>query len=163
MKKIDISTPTYPNTFALVDDEDYERINSHNWHASKLNGILYATRCFRRRGRRWSIPMHRAIMNLPKGFEVDHRSGNGINNQKYNLRTCTHQQNLMNRKLNSNSTSGYKGVSWYKRNNKWQVNIQKDGKQLFLGYYTCLIKAAKAYDAVAKELFGEYARLNFTD
>ena len=67
----------------------------------------------------------------------------------------------MNRKLNSNSTSGYKGVSWSKRNGRWITNIKINGQNKYVGSFTCLMKAAKAYDAAAIRLFKEFARLNF--
>jgi hypothetical protein len=105
--------------------------------------------------------MHRVIMNAPSGMLVDHRDGNGLNNQKSNLRICNRKQNQQNRPMNSNNKSGYKGVCWNKRSNKWRSGIRVDNKDIFLGSFFCLVKAAKAYDEAAKKYFGEFAYLNF--
>jgi hypothetical protein len=68
---------------------------------------------------------------------------------------------MQNRKLHSNSTSGFTGVYWSPRRNKWRANIYAHGKKVFLGRYDDLLKAARAYDAAARELHGEFATLNF--
>ena len=162
MKYIDISTKKYPNTFALVDDCDYEELNKYRWHAVKASGgLIYANRTPRIKGKNKPIKMHTAIMGHVDGKQVDHRSGDTLDNQRANLRHCSHAENMMNRKINSNNTSGYKGVSWDKAMNKWLASIQLNGKSIHIGYFFCLIKAAKAYDTAAVELFGEFARLNF--
>ena len=88
---------------------------------------------------------------------------NNLNNQRYNLRKCTHQQNLQNRQLNKNNTSGYKGVKWAKRNKKWRVRIGTPPNRKHIGLFTCVIKAAKAYDKRVFELSPEFAYLNFPD
>ena len=111
--------------------------------------------------------MHRLIMDpIPDGMQVDHVNHNGLDNRKKNLRICTSQQNTWNAqkpKLNRESSSQYKGVSWYKRYNKWVARGTHDGKRITLGYYNCEKEAARAYDAAAKKYFGEYAHLNFPD
>jgi hypothetical protein len=162
MKKIDISTPKYPDTFALVDDEDYEKLNSFNWHADKGRHTLYAERT------KWNgksyvkFKMHRDIMQSPQGADVDHRDGNGLNNQRHNLRPCTRSQNQHNRRLQGGS-SVYKGVHWNKDAKKWHGTIQCNKEKFHLGLFTDEIEAAKAYDNKAKELFGEFAYLNFPE
>lgn len=160
MKKIDISTKKHPNTFALVDDCDFERLNQWKWHAVNRGNTLYAERLELRFGK--NTAMHRMILGITdKHIQADHRDGNGLDNRRSNLRTCTHAENNRNKARGSRNTSGYKGVSWKKEHAKWGANICFGGKQVFLGYFFCLIKAAKAYDAAAKELHGEFARLNF--
>ena len=106
--------------------------------------------------------MHREILNLTLGnkLRVDHKNCNGLDNQKQNLRFATKSQNGMNQKIRM-GTSKYKGVSWHKNRNKWAVWICNNGKRQYLGYFTNEVDAAQAYDRKAKELFGEYARLNF--
>ncbi len=102
-------------------------------------------------------------MNTPEDKHTDHEDGNGLNNQKSNLRIVTNAQNHMNKKGNRNTSSKYKGVCWNKESNKWTSSITLNQKQTHLGYFTCEKKAAKAYDKKAKELFGEYSRLNFKE
>ena len=104
--------------------------------------------------------MHRVIMDAPKGMHVDHINGNGLDNRRENLRLCTNSQNHMNRKTHRDSSSKYKGVSWNKRNSKWQAYIGSGIKRKNLGYFASESDAAKAYDIKAKECFGEFARLN---
>jgi len=156
MKKIDISTPTYSNTFALVDDADFEWLNQWKWHPHSTGQLLYVRRTANGKG----LLMHRLIVgNSSK--KTDHRDRNGLNNQRFNLRTATHAQNMANRKIQRNNKSGYKGVCWSKQAKKWRAQIKINGKGRYLGEYFCLIKAAKAYDEVAKENYGEFARTNF--
>ena len=143
---------------ALVDDEDFERVNKLNWHANKSDNKFYARTNIRVNGKRTCMKMHKFIID---GIEIDHVDSNGLNNQKHNLRSCTHHQNMMNKSPHINCTSKYKGVSWKVKINKWQCQISINGNVIYLGVYTNEIDAAKEYDKKAKELFGEFAYLNF--
>jgi hypothetical protein len=107
---------------ALVDDEDFERLNQFKWRNSKTPNNLYAeSGAFLR--------MHRLIMNCPDGLIVDHIDGDGLNNQKSNLRICSHQDNICNtRKTPGKFASDYKGVTKPKWDNRWQATICRDGK-----------------------------------
>jgi len=165
MKKIDISTKAHPNTFALVDDEDFGAVSKYHWNIvnPSISRTMYAQRYIVINGSKGSVIMHREIMQVDHGSEIDHRNGNGLDNQKHNLRICTHQQNLQNRQRNRNNKSGYKGVRWSKRINRWRVRIGTYPKRRCGGSYTCLIKAAQAYDRLAKEMYGEFAWLNFPE
>jgi hypothetical protein len=104
------------------------------------------------------IWMHRFIMNTPDGMETDHRDMIRLNNQRYNLRTCTKAQNQRNRTKLSNNTSGFKGVTF--NNGRIQSQIKIDGKLIYLGTFPTPIKAAQAYNDAAIKYFGEFARLN---
>jgi hypothetical protein len=113
-----------------------------------------------------AVLMHRIVMETPEGSFTDHIDGNGLNNTRNNLRICTKHQNQMNRRLPTTNKTGYKGVSVYRSKRKkflWRSEIQMNRKTIYLGLYFCLIKAAKAYDEAAKELFGEFAKLNFPE
>lgn len=147
MKKIALTQ----NKFALVDDEDYERLNQYKWYFSHYG---YAVRPR-------NIFMHRVILKLIKGQEGDHRDLNTLNNQKFNLRAATRSQNNANHSLQRNNTSGYKGVSFNKRIKRFVAYTKVAGKYIHLGLFDDPILAAKAYDLAAKKYFGEYARLNF--
>lgn len=167
MRKINISTPTYPDTFVLVDDEDYNDLIKHKWRSEKHKDLCYAVRQYtsKKEGAKKSyriwVGMHRFIMNCPKGLEVDHRDGNGLNNQKSNLRICTRHQNSMNRRRRKGS--GYKGVYPYDDGSKWTASVFISGNIIRLGIFTCEKTAAKCYDKVAKLAFGEFACLNFPE
>ena len=166
MKKIELSKQSKKNKgkyFALVDDEDFERVNKFRWCMDIQHGIYYAVRTVRdNTGRCSQEIMHRKIMNCETEKIIDHIDGNGLNNQKSNLRFCTNQQNQMNRKPNEKSESRFKGVVFdHNNNNKCRALIRNNGKLKSIGYFKNEIDAAKAYDKAAKECFGEFARLNF--
>ncbi len=157
MKKI----PLTQGKFALVDDEDYKALSAYKWYACKSIGKMYARRNIRVDGKQRSLLMHIAIMGKLPGKEIDHLSGDGLNNQRHNLRHCTHTENMNNQGPRARNFSGYKGVSWDKESKKWRVQIAVGSKKFLLGHFTCLIKAAKVYDKKAKELHGEFVWLNF--
>jgi hypothetical protein len=149
MKKILLTQ----NRFTLVDDEDFEKLNKYNWCVSSG----YAVGGTNRNGH---FKMHRIILGVKRGQEVDHIDGNRLNNQKSNLRIASRTQNQMNRKIQINNHSGFKGVSWCKRTKKWLVQIRVKTKTIFLGYFEERIDAANVYNETAKRFFGQYAKLN---
>jgi hypothetical protein len=162
MKKIDISTPKHPDTFSLVDDYNFTRLNQWKWIAVEpYKGLLYAARSIQIDGKQRRLYMHNEIMPPVKGTMTDHQNGNGVDNQRHNLRRCTNAENGRNRGIQSNNTSGYKGVTWNIAGNKWKAQIMYEGEGVYLGAFTCLIKAAKAYDTAALKYHGEFANLNF--
>lgn len=152
--------PLTQGQFAIVDDADYDWLNQWKWYArySKYTKTYYARRRFDGN----IILMHRQILGL--GFrdkrQGDHKNHNTLDNRRNNIRVCTCQENQRNRKPRLNTTSGYKGVSWYSRIKKWQAHIQADGKREHLGYFKKEKDAALAYNKAARNLFGEFVWLN---
>lgn len=144
---------------AIVDLDDFEKINQFNWYAewSPATRSFYAAR---RDADHKYVCMHRFILGLNGKPQGDHRNGNTLDNRRENLRPCTAQQNRFNQKRRSNNTSGYKGVSRF-RGKKWWSCIRIDGRTLHLGFYTSKTEAARAYDVAARKHFGEFARTNF--
>src|SRR5271169_4932295 len=121
MKIIELSQ----NQIALVDDEDFERVNQFKWCAcwNKHTKSFYAQRTDRSGYKQKLIGMHRFIMNVTDSkTHIDHKSHNTLDNQKENLRLCTNSQNHMNQKVQEHS-SIYKGVGLHKLSNKWQSRI----------------------------------------
>lgn len=145
---------------ALVDDEDFDTLNSFKWCAQKNGNNFYAIRGIRVGRKTQTIHMHRLIKGAPIGFEIDHKDGNGLNNQRNNLRVCTRSENQMNKRKQEGLSSIYKGVSFHKREGKWRAVIMINGKAINLGDFASEIEAAKAYDAKAIALFCEFANLN---
>jgi hypothetical protein len=143
---------------ALVDDDDFEYLNQWKWCACKFTHTWYALRVKKINGISNKIYMHGLIMNKNIKVKVDHFNHDGLDNQKKNLRICTHKQNC----YNSRPKKGfkYKGVSFLKDTNKWASYIKFNYKKISLGRYHTEIEAAKAYNEKAKELFGEFAYLN---
>ena len=153
--------PLTQGKIALVDDEDYERLNRHRWYAQKSRYTYYAVRkSSRKQGKQRTIYMHKEILDIPLGFETDHKNHFGLDNRKANIRSCTRGENQHNRRQ-QNGASKYKGVTWYKGLRKWQAQIRFDGKTIHLGQFYLEIDAARTYDRKAKELFGEFAHTNF--
>lgn len=145
--------------FALVSPEDFDELNQFKWYANKIGSIFYAMRNTKGTDGKWrSERMHRRILKPVGGKEVDHINGDGLDNRRSNLRIATHAENIRNRKLNSNSTSGYKGVS--KRWNRWRARIKHNGVEYFIGHFDSPEAAAEAYNLKAIELHGEFAKLN---
>lgn len=163
MKRIDISTKKYPNVFALVDDEDFEWLNQWKWYARQSRTMIYVHRYSYKDGKSRSICMHRLITRASDDFQVDHINHNGLDNRRINLRKCTPSQNQGNSRLRVSNTSGYKGVVWHKRDNRWRAVIKINGDRKYLGEFFCIVKAAKAYDAAARKYHGEFANTNFKE
>jgi hypothetical protein len=145
------------NQVALVDDEDFERLNQFKWCANKIGNTFYAISSINIDGIKKNVYMHRYIIS---GKHIDHIDGNGINNQKINLRICTHKENMMNQYKRSNLSSIFKGVSFYKPTKKWRCQININGKNTYLGCFISEIEAAKAYNKKAIENYGKFANLN---
>ena len=145
--------------FAIVDEEDFERVNQYTWAAHKFNHTYYASRHATKDGKKALQLIHRFIMGEHHEF-IDHKNGEGLFNAKSNLRSCTKQENQMNQRSQINCTSIYKGVCWDKKCSKFMAYISKSNRRKHLGYFTDEIEAAKAYNKKAIELFGEFARLN---
>ena len=163
-----IESPKYGKHTVLIDEEDWERVSQHKWrlHASNRKNEFYAKTEVRhleshQHQRRKTLMLHRLIMDPPSGFIVDHRNHNGLDNRKENLRICTMQENLQNRRANKNSKCGYKGVE--RVGNRYRASIHVNGIKRSLGRYDTPEEAARAYDAKAIELFGEYAHLNLPE
>jgi len=89
---------------------------------------------------------------------IDHINGDRSDNRWENLREATPLQNQFNRKANSASTTGLKGVCFHKKNNTYQARIVIDGKIKSLGYFKSKEMAAAAYQREAKVLHGEFYR-----
>lgn len=140
---------------ALVDDSDYEWLSKFKW---RYNSAGYAARHSPwENGTRKTIYMHVLIGNGRPGFEVDHINHDKLDNRRSNLRVCTKKDNSHNRPIGRNNTSGYKGVFSNKNRKRWLVYI----KNQYVGCFDDKIEAAKAYDAKARELYGEFACTNF--
>jgi len=148
---------------ALVDDEDYNRINAHKWCAQWHRNArsFYATRGSRDGyGKRRAIHMHREVMGTETCECVDHINHNTLDNRRDNLRVCSNSQNQANQRLSTKNTSGFKGVYWYKERGKWRVNLKVNNKRCHCGYFVTALEAAIAYDKAAREAFGEFALTN---
>lgn len=147
----------------VVDDEYYDILSQYKWQCHNN----YAKRAGpRRNNKQTKIYMHRVVMELsgitiPSEMQIDHISRNKLDNRKENLRIASRAQNQRNHSIRNSNTSGYKGVYWHTKANKWVSQINIDGIGTHLGLFSNIIHAALAYDRAAKEHHGEFAFLNF--
>lgn len=150
--------------FLIVDDEDGHLVANTCWHEDAQG---YVRRSVKIPGTRRNIhyTLHRTVLGLSPGDGkiVDHINRNKKDCRKANLRVVLAQQNAINISKKSNNTSGFRGVSRHNSypSKPWKATLQCRGKLYYLGCFTTKEEAAKAYDQKAKELFGEFAVLNF--
>lgn len=143
----------------LVDPEDAWLLE-YKWYIhNNGDGNLYAARNVHQDGKKTIIRLHRIIMGHPS-LQVDHINGDGLDNQRSNLRLATNAENQFNRGASRSSASGFKGVVWHARPRLWNARIKLNGKQRSLGYFQVASDAARAYDREAIRVFGERARTN---
>jgi hypothetical protein len=148
--------PLRYGSFTHVDAIDYHRLTTFDWF-SRIDGYVYG---IPKTGERRIVSLSRIIMSAPPNTVVDHKDGNPLNNRRSNLRFCTQRQNTYNRRLNTNSTSGYKGVHWHKRNRVWVAYLDHNKTRRHLGCFHSADLAARAYNIAARQCHGQFARLN---
>lgn len=160
MKRVELTQGMH----ALIDDEDYLLVNQYNWcvlQTAHRHWVAVTGPNKKTEGK--LLYMHRLIMNIGPGQQVDHREHyeDYIDNQKSNLRLCTNAENQYNqRKQLKKTSSQYKGVHWNKQRCKWQVRINVNRKTNHLGLFIDEDEAARTYNVAAIEHFGEFAKLN---
>lgn len=161
-----VEIPLTRGFVALVDDQDAEKVQGRKWHAHHSDSRVYAGREERDTvtGAKRFVYMHRVIAGASDSMQVDHKNHETLDNRRENLRLCTTSENQRNqRRVSENRSSLFKGVHFYKARQKWTASIMVNGSTIHLGYYTDEIAAAKAYDAAAREHFGEFAYVNFEE
>jgi len=149
--------PLTKGRFAKVDDSDFEYLNQWKWSLDENRWGGYA---IRNNGKGGTIRMHRELLNPKKKDLVDHINGDGLDNQRQNLRVATAQQNAWNSRRMKRNTSGFRGVSKHSKSKLWQARIYFGGKTFFLGLFDSPMEAAKRYQEYAKKLRGEFASEN---
>ena len=158
--------PLTKGKIALVDDADFEWLSQWRW--------CYNSRGYAARGQRVgprilnktkTVLMHREVLGISgeefSDTNVDHKNRDRLDNRRENLRICTDADNRANSGRRSDNTSGYKGV--FRKRTGWQAQVKKGGKSVFCKTFRTPEEAARAYDEVAKKLFGEFANLNFPE
>lgn len=146
MKRIKLTQGKY----ALVDDADFEWLNQWKWYAMNLHGFWYAATWIQK-----NVYMHRLILDAPKGKDVDHINHDTLNNQRQNIRVCTHQQNTQNHLC--------QGVFFDKngqRRKRWLAHIGLNGKQIKLGRFKTKKEAFQVRKKAEQRFFKEFAYVN---
>jgi hypothetical protein len=147
---------------ALIDREDLPLVQGRFWYVKgDPDRTHYAMTTVRTKAGWEALSMHRLLLNVLPGFQVDHRNGNGLDNRRFNIRIATVVDNARNTRIHRDNKVGFKGVHFDKRNGKFRAHIGLNGRSRYIGSYKTAENAAKAYDEAAIEYFGEFARLNF--
>jgi hypothetical protein len=143
---------------AVISSEDFDRVSAYHWSLRPSRYTDYVARYEVREQVVHGIQLHRFLLNPGLNLFVDHQDGNGLNNTRENLRTCTPGQN----QANSAAKGGrrYKGA-YPAKGKGFTAIIKKNYKAIYLGTFPTEIEAARAYDQKALEIHGEFARLNF--
>jgi len=152
----------------LVDEADWEKVKSLNWHISKHKAkgrtLFYVSHSYKLSGKNKSLKLHRFLLNPERFKLVDHKNGNGLDNRRENLRESSKAQNAFNQIKISGTSSSFKGVFWRKDLKKFEAYIKtsQTGKPVrkYLGLFVNEVDAARAYNEAALTYFGEFARLN---
>lgn len=148
--------------FALVDNNDYERLALHKWCIVRSHGVPYARRTDYAFGRRkpQRVWMHKDILHACG--VVDHVNGDTLDNRKENLRECTRTENARNQRGHTNKKSSqFKGVFRRLRHkHPWYAMISVNGKLQHIGVFGNELDAAKAYNEAALKFHGVFARVN---
>lgn len=141
----------------LIDLEDVEKCSKYNWSICMYHSHR------REDGDWWYASntkiglLHRFIMNAPKGVDIDHIDHNTEDNRKQNLRICSTVENSRNSRMQCNNTSGYKGVCWDKREDKWMAYLKINYGHKTLGYFTNLDDAIECRKRAELNTYGEYS------
>jgi hypothetical protein len=149
--------------FAQVSDEDYEAVSKIRWYPAIRNYTTYAIARIRNpfTGKKFQIQLHRFILGITdETIIVDHKDGDGLNCRRDNIRIATRSQNAANVRKNI-GTSKYMGVYWRASENKWIARVRYEKKSYYVGKFDNELEAAIARDKKAKEIHGDFARLNF--
>ncbi len=155
--------PLTQGKVALVDDEDFERVNQLKWCAMWNGFKWYAINAtgYRKYLHQFLLP------DIPL---IDHRNGNGLDCQRSNMRPADDTRNLRNAGKRRGSTSSrFKGVYWRTKTQivkgkeyryaDWHARINIP-KCIHLGYFDSEVSAALAYNEAALKHFGEFAKPN---
>lgn len=140
---------------AVANLVDFEHLRKFNWRVKRNGRTNYAisdtggVRTY----------MHREVLKTTE--LIQHKNDDGLNNCRYNIFASCALHNQQFKRKNLNASSQYKGVSWYRRDRRWQASIRINGKSTALGMFQSELLAAMEYDKAALKHFGEHAKLNF--
>ncbi len=155
--------PLSRGLLALVDPDWVPILEQWNWCAVRdtRSGRFYAKRLPSRSSGlpRVHIHMARVVLGMDlHGMSLvpDHINKNGLDNRSLNLRLATNAENLRNRGLQKNSSTGFTGVYFDKRFNRYYARIKFNGEYRHLGCFRTAQDAHARYCEEAIKLHGEF-------
>lgn len=152
------TVPLTRNAVALIESADAELVGPFTWVLSSgAKRPDYAVT----RSTGATVYLHRLILGAGAGDFVDHINRDGLDCRRSNLRFATPQGNMANVARRRSNPCPFKGVRPRCDGKKWTARVQFNGRGIHLGSFDTAEDAARAYDAKAVELFGEFAGLNF--
>lgn len=142
----------------LVDSKDFEHLNQFKWRKKKSDGgtQFHAVRTVTVGKNTLTVRMHRVIMDADTDEIVIHMNDNGLDNRSSNL-ALKRKSRWVARAIES----GFRGVRKANKKQGFVSEINFAGSDYHIGNFQTAIEAAKAYDSVARKLYGDDARLNF--
>lgn len=146
-----VGVPLTQGKVALINAADLPLVRGYKWMAQRHRKTFYA------KAKSGRLRMHKLLTGVNL---IDHKNGNGLDNRRENLRSCTPLENSWNRR-GPKGASGFYGVSWHSQHNKWMARITVSGRRVSLGYFNSETEAARVYDRECKRLRGVFAVLNF--
>lgn len=146
--------PLSNGLFAIIDRSDYELVCNAKWNYHRG----YALKSQMKNGVSRKVYMHRVINGTPDGMLTDHRNGNRLDNRRSNLRTANRFQNEQNKGITKRNRSGFKGVWFCKKSNRFQAQIRFSRKKIYLGSFQTAKEASDAYSKASLEMHGEFSR-----
>jgi hypothetical protein len=146
--------PLTKGAVAKLDYEDWLVQKNFNWH---LTCKGYAARNVKIGHLKYKyLLLHRAILFVPEGMDIDHINKDPLDNTRANLRVCSRSENMFNKKIYKSNKLGLKGV--YPKHGRFCAVIQSFGKRVHLGYFDTPLEASAAYEAAAIKHFGNFAK-----
>lgn len=142
------------------DLEDYDKIKNYCWYLAG-HGYLKARSLKSDNFKADKIYLHRVVMDAKDNEIIDHIHHNkneyNRDNRKSNLRIVGYSENGMNATISKNNKSGYRGVYFNNKYQKWETKIHVNGKDVYLGRYDDLTMAVKARHDAELKYYGEYS------
>lgn len=159
-----VQIPLTQGKVALIDEADYPYVAQFKWYAHNSRGKFYAARQTRVGPyKQKRVFLHIELMQPPDGMQVEHISGDSLDCRRENMRHSTQAENNRNKGRHRNAKNPYVGV--FKMGPRyvsapWRAYIGHEGKVIHLGYFSTPEEARDVRDAKARELHGEFARMN---
>ena len=150
--------PLSQGKFALVDDEDYDRLAVHKWSCTRGGYAVRRRRAHEPKTTPPMIYMHHIIIERPAGSQIDHINRDRLDNQRANLRAVAPILNSANTVYKRpNKSGGIAGVLAHKGG--WITRISIDGKQIYLGWDKSkekIIKCRRAAEVYRDSKYATY-------